>query len=170
MDPLSPMPGSCPLIPSHEGRGGEAALPETLARAIVAEAAGWVGTPYRHQASLKGVGCDCLGLVRGVWRTVYGREPEAAPAYTRDWAEASGREALAEAAARHMAAVPRAEAGAGDLLLFRWREALPAKHAAILLDARRFVHAQQGAAVAFATLTPWWGRRLAFVFRFPGID
>ena len=28
----------------------------------------WIGTPYRHQASLKGVGCDCLGLVRGVWR------------------------------------------------------------------------------------------------------
>ena len=23
----------------------------------------WIGTPYRHQASLKGVGCDCLGLL-----------------------------------------------------------------------------------------------------------
>ena len=35
---------------------------------IVAAARGWVGTPYRHQASLKGIGADCLGLVRGVWR------------------------------------------------------------------------------------------------------
>ena len=36
---------------------------------IVAAARSWIGTPYRHQASLKGVGCDCLGLVRGVGRT-----------------------------------------------------------------------------------------------------
>jgi NlpC/P60 family putative phage cell wall peptidase len=37
---------------------------------IVAETRAWLGTPYRHQASLKGVGCDCLGLVRGVWRAI----------------------------------------------------------------------------------------------------
>ena len=67
---------------------------------IVAETRGWIGTPYRHQASLKGIGCDCLGLVRGVWRAVIGEEPERAPAYAPDWAEASGRESLADAAAR----------------------------------------------------------------------
>jgi NlpC/P60 family putative phage cell wall peptidase len=140
-----------------------------LRDAIVAEAVSWVGTPYRHQASLKGIGCDCLGLVRGVWRAVYGDEPEAAPAYTPDWAEARGRETLAEAAARHMTAVRLDEAEAGDLLLFRWRENLPAKHAGILVEAGRFVHAHQGAAVAFASLTPWWRRRVGFVFRFPGV-
>ncbi|MFL5163197.1 MAG: peptidase P60, partial [Microvirga sp.] len=43
---------------------------------ILAEARSWIGTPYRHQASLKGIGCDCLGLLRGVWRGVMGREPE----------------------------------------------------------------------------------------------
>ena len=37
-------------------------------RAILTEARDWIGTPYQHQASLKGAGCDCLGLVRGVWR------------------------------------------------------------------------------------------------------
>ncbi len=35
---------------------------------IVAAARGWIGTPYLHQASLKGVGCDCLGLLRGLYR------------------------------------------------------------------------------------------------------
>jgi NlpC/P60 family putative phage cell wall peptidase len=159
-----------PLTPTlpHKGRGGEVA-PSEFRAAIVAEAVSWVGTPYRHQASLKGVGCDCLGLVRGVWRAVYGAEPEDAPAYTPDWAEARGRETLAEAAARHMLAVPKDEAEAGDVLLFRWRENLPAKHAGILVDAGRFVHAHQGAAVAFASLSPWWRRRVAFVFRFPGV-
>lgn len=52
-----------------------------LDRAVVAEAMDWIGTPYRHQASRKGVGCDCLGLVRGVWRALYGREPEAPGPY-----------------------------------------------------------------------------------------
>ncbi len=38
--------------------------------ALVTAARGWIGTPYIHQASLKDIGCDCLGLLRGVWREV----------------------------------------------------------------------------------------------------
>ena len=98
---------------------------------VVAVARSWIGTPYRHQASRKGVGCDCLGLVRGVWRAVTGEEPERAPPYTRDWAEAASAETLAQAAARHMIAMPLDEFGPGDVLLFRWRAGNPAKHAAI---------------------------------------
>jgi len=51
--------------------------------AIVAEARSWIGTRYRHQGSLKGVGCDCLGLVRGVWRNCIGAEPELPPTSAR---------------------------------------------------------------------------------------
>ena len=82
--------------------------------AIVAEATSWLGTPYRHQAWLKGVGCDCLGLLRGVWRAFHGDEPEAMPAYTPDWAEARGAETLAAAAGRHLVAISIDKAGAGD--------------------------------------------------------
>ena len=91
------------------------------------------------------------------------------PAYTPDWAEAGGVETLAEAAGRHMAAVSPRDAIIGDLLLFRWREPLPAKHAAILVAPDRFIHAQDGAAVALASLSPWWRRRIAFAFSFPGV-
>lgn len=35
-------------------------------KAIVNAARSWLGTPYHHQASLRGVGCDCLGLIRGL--------------------------------------------------------------------------------------------------------
>jgi NlpC/P60 family putative phage cell wall peptidase len=136
--------------------------------AIVAEALSWIGTPYRHQASLKGVGCDCLGLVRGVWRAFHGVEPEPLPAYTVDWAEASGRETLAEAGARHLIPVSVDNAMPGDVLLYRWRHGLPAKHAAILVPGERFVHAHQGAAVASAAFSAWWRRRAAYAFRFPG--
>ena len=136
---------------------------------IVAEARAWIGTPYRHQASLKGVGCDCLGLVRGVWRVVLGGEPERAPPYAPDWAEAAGRETLAQAAARHMMAVPLDEFAPGDVLLFRWRAGMPAKHAAIVTATDKMVHAHDGAAVVEVAIAPWWRRRLAFAFRFPGL-
>ena len=135
----------------------------------VAETRAWIGTPYRHQASLKGVGCDCLGLVRGVWRMVIGDEPESAPPYAPDWAEAASGEPLAEAAARHLVAVDRDAFGVGDVLLFRWRSRLPAKHAAIVTAPDRIVHAHDGAAVAEVALAPWWRRRIAYAFRFPGV-
>lgn len=135
---------------------------------IVRAARGWIGTPYHHQASRRGVGCDCLGLLRGIWRETVGPEPEPAPAYGPDWAEASGREDLLHAAARHLVAIPCREAGAGDVLLFRWRARLPAKHCAVLAGNGRMIHAHDGAAVTDVALSAWWERRIAGAFRFPG--
>ena len=88
---------------------------------IVAAARSWLGTPYRHQASRKGAGCDCLGLVRGVWRELVGPEPARLPPYTPDWAEALGQETLLHAARRHLREVPVGEARDGDVLVFRDR-------------------------------------------------
>ncbi|CAN5209667.1 NlpC/P60 family protein [soil metagenome] len=136
---------------------------------IVVAARGWIGTPYRHQASLKGVGCDCLGLVRGVWREVCGTEPERPPAYSPDWAEASHYEALADAARRNLVEVSNEDIAAGDVLLFRWRAHLPAKHAGVATAAGRMIHAQDGAQVCEVPISPWWRRHVAFVFRFPGV-
>jgi len=62
--------------------------------AVVAEARRWIGTPYRHQATVRGAGADCLGLVRGVWRALRGVEPVAVPPYGPDWAETGRDEAL----------------------------------------------------------------------------
>jgi cell wall-associated NlpC family hydrolase len=42
---------------------------------VVACARGWIGTPFHHQARLKGVGVDCAGLVIGVAREL-GLVPE----------------------------------------------------------------------------------------------
>src|SRR5690606_41358238 len=65
---------------------------------VVAEALTWIGTPYRHQASRKHVGCDCLGLVRGVWNAVYGFRLADPGAYAPDWAEAGSTARLLAAA------------------------------------------------------------------------
>ena len=55
------------------------------------------------------------------------------------------------------------------MLLFRWRANLPAKHAAIVTTSDLMVHAHDGAAVAEVAIAPWWRRRLAYAFRFPGV-
>jgi NlpC/P60 family putative phage cell wall peptidase len=141
-----------------------------ITRDIISAARSWIGTPYLHQACLKHVGCDCLGLVRGVWRDVYGDEPEAPPPYSADWAEASCVEAMADAARRHCLNVPPTEYQAGDLLLFRWRDHLPAKHAGIATSVNTIIHAQDGVAVTEINLSPWWKKRLAFAFRFPNVN
>ena len=134
---------------------------------IIAEARSWIGTPYRHQASLKGVGCDCLGLLRGVWRGVMGHEPELPPPYSPDWGEAAGTEILRDAARRHLAEIDANVFQPGDVLLFRWRAHLPAKHCGIATAADAMVHAHDGASVAEVAITPWWRRHLAYAFRFP---
>jgi NlpC/P60 family putative phage cell wall peptidase len=134
---------------------------------IVAVARGWIGTPYRHQAALKGVGCDCLGLLIGVWRELGGIAGPV-PAYTPDWAEALERETFAEGLREHLSEIDVSEADAGDLVLFRWRAHLPAKHAAILTAPDRMVHAQEKCAVAEVPVSDWWRRRVAYAFVLAG--
>jgi NlpC/P60 family putative phage cell wall peptidase len=135
---------------------------------VVSIAESWIPTPYRHQASAKGIGCDCLGLIRGIWRELYGLEPELPQPYAPDWAERSGEDRLMQAAIRHFGApLPLAEARPGDLLLFRWRADCCAKHAGILAGETRFIHAYEQAAVVRSALVPSWQRRVAGIFRFP---
>jgi NlpC/P60 family putative phage cell wall peptidase len=144
---------------------------EADGEAVVAQARVWIGTPYRHQASCRGAGTDCLGLLRGVWREILGPEPEAVPAYTPDWSEPGRSEDLLAAAARHLLPVTGA-ARPGDVLMLRMREGGVAKHVGILALASRgdptLIHAYSGHGVVESPLTPAWSRRIAGVFRFPG--
>jgi len=136
---------------------------------VLSAARGFLGTPYRHQGSRAGVGCDCLGLVRGVWRDCLGPEPEAAPPYTASWAESAdpGTDPLAEAAGRHLVPVPLGDPAPGDVLLFSFRAHLPARHCAIATGAGTMIHAHDGAAVTEVALTRWWLRHRTHAFRFP---
>ena len=153
-------------------------MPPSPARSIsrgevVALARRWIGTPYHHQASRLGAGVDCIGLIRGVWREIYGREPEALPGYSRDWAEATGAETLIEAARRHLVEIDSTTARPGDALIFRYRAHTAAKHAGILsagpAENPTLIHAVEGVPVAEVPLGPWWQRRVAAAFAFPGI-
>lgn len=102
---------------------------------IVAQARTWLGTPFHHQARLKGKGCDCLGLIVGVVdelgledrngmrlaaydEVTYSKEPDGAY--------------LIHKLTGLLEEVPIAEARAGDLALFKVRE--NPQHLAILSD------------------------------------
>ncbi|WP_404862401.1 NlpC/P60 family protein [Georhizobium sp. MAB10] len=137
---------------------------------ILDEARRWLGTPYRHQGSSLGIGCDCLGLVCGVWRAVYGCEPEAPGPYAADWADGNQSERLLEAAERHCgAAFGLAAAQPGDLIVLRWRPDQPARHIGILSGPDHFIHAYEQASVVQSALVPSWRRRVAAAYCFPGI-
>jgi NlpC/P60 family putative phage cell wall peptidase len=135
---------------------------------MVAAARGWIGTPYRHQASLRGVGCDCLGLLRGVWRERLGDEPEAVPPYAPDWAEATGTESLRDGFARHLTPVALDAIAPGDVVLFRMSRGGPAKHCGLVADqdgAPTLIHARQNRRVREESFSAFWHARLAFAFR-----
>ena len=138
---------------------------------IVELARGWIGTPYVHQASVRGAGADCLGLVRGVWRSLYGQEPEAVPPYTPDWGEAGGQEILLAGAMRHLLPVSHDdEDRPGQVLLFRMREGAIAKHLGILAKVgaeASFIHAYDRHGVIESPFGEPWRNRVIGRFRFP---
>ena len=136
---------------------------------VVAEARSWIGTPYVHQASVRGAGCDCLGLVRGVWRSLHGTEPQAIPRYSADWSEPQGEERLWQAAATHLTAVDDRPMMAGQLLLFRMCAGGVAKHLGIVSavgTAPAFIHAYARHGVVESPLSDPWVRRIVARFEF----
>ena len=150
---------------------------------VITAARSWLGTPYHDQASLRGVGCDCLGLARGVWRKVVGPEPFPIPPYSRDLGLVAGRDGinrssgaigggegpigLIDGARRLMIEVPTSETGPGALVLFRMKPRATPKHVGILTSPNSFIHAYERLGVIEEPLTPSWRRRIAFAFLFP---
>ncbi|MEM9233272.1 MAG: NlpC/P60 family protein [Pseudomonadota bacterium] len=129
-------------------------------------ASAWLGTPYRHQASAKGQGTDCLGLLRGIWRELLGEEPEKLPPYTPRWTVEIG-EPLLEAAQRFLLPAPGHQPCAGQVLLFRMVVSGPVKHCGIAISSGYFIHAYDGRAVTMSRYSRWWTARLEGLFDYP---
>lgn len=137
---------------------------------VVRVARGWLGTPYVHQASRRGAGCDCLGLLRGVWREILGAEPCSVPPYTPDWGEPAGQEILQEAALRHLLPADPQVPAEGDVLLFRMRQTGIGKHIGLQANVGpmpSFIHAYTGHGVTESAFSRPWQSRLVARFRLP---
>ncbi|MBI1416691.1 MAG: peptidase [Limimaricola sp.] len=137
---------------------------------VVTLARRWIGTPYRHQGAVKGAGCDCLGLIRGIWTELCGSVPEVPPPYTPDWAEPQRHEVLWAAALRHLSPLPPGEPGRGDVLLFRMRPGSVAKHLGLAAETGEtpsFIHSYSEHGVVESPLSLPWRRRIVARFAFP---
>lgn len=133
---------------------------------VVDAARTWIGTPYRHAAALKGIGCDCLGLVRGIWAELGGAALPVLPPYGSDWRDWRHADALAELAGRYLRPASM-EAEPGRILLFRLNGAPWPRHCAVATAPNRIVHAQERLGIIETPLTPGWRRRIAGAWTFP---
>lgn len=126
--------------------------------AVVAEARGWIGTRFHRQASVRGVGCDCIGLVVGVARAFgfVGADVFATPEF-RGYGSVPDPAKLIEAADRYLDPVEQAQPG--DVLVFRIEDE-PA-HFGLLATPTTMVHSYARARrVVEVTLAPFWSARL----------
>ena len=137
--------------------------------AIITEARSWLGTPYHHQAALKGVGCDCIGLLRGIF-AAFGGIVDLPADYSPTWHVHRAEERLRDGLERYGQEVPLLSARPGDILLFGVGRG-PAAHGAVLIEPEIMIHAyaEAGSVVASRLAGRWLAWRRA-AFAFPGVE
>ena len=126
----------------------------------------WIGTPYVLSAALRGVGCDCIGLVRVVWSDVTGQPAPPPPPWRADWANASARP-LVHAARHYLEPVPLEAARRGDVVVLRLNRGREA-HCGILEQGGQFIHAMEGVGVVCVPFAAYRAG-LSFAARFPSL-
>ena len=111
----------------------------------------WLGTPFIEGAAIKNVGCDCAGLLEGVFQTL----GEVTPA--RDGQNLE--QALANANYLFEAQTPTA----GDILLFRANDNF---HVGILSANNTIIHAHWTRGVIENRFGSWFICRLVKIYRY----
>ncbi len=140
---------------------------------IVKEAREWLGTRFHHQARLKGVGSDCIGLVIGTCRTLGLVDPEFdVTSYPR----VPDGKTLIELGDEYMTRIPYAGLELGDVVVIRWGK--EPQHFGILGD---YLHGGFSMIHAYGTYGALGGsvieqrfdesmqRRLVACYRLPGV-
>lgn len=82
---------------------------------VAAQAEQWIDTPFHWQASVKGVGCDCKGLLAGVARELGLPEGQSVEAMAGDYREGGYQRRLIAGLSRLFDKV--SDRQAGDVLL-----------------------------------------------------
>lgn len=136
---------------------------------IVAEARSWVDTPFRHQARLKGVGVDCVGVVV---KTAHALGLSSFD--TTDYARVPDPEAMRRALDEHLDRIPFEAALPGDVLWFAISRARVGRHLGVItaLDPVRFVHAYERSTVRHCLeqrLDDAWRKRIVACYRYRGV-
>lgn len=138
---------------------------------IVEHAKGWIGTPFQHQASVQGHGCDCLGLVRGIWRAVIGHEPKSRFDYGTNWTVGARPDALDQGLRGVFDAADIAPNSIGDVIAFRLNRSHHAQHLGITIGAinriPHMIHSCNTTGVVEVPISVAWQRRCVGQYKFP---
>lgn len=140
---------------------------------VVELARDWMGTPYKHQACLKHVGCDCIGLIRGIWKELYGVDAVKPPSYTPRWAEINptGQEPMLSAAEQHLDSVFGPNMfSPGNVLLIRVRRRSAVKHCGIIGPNKTLIHAYDSHNVIEEPIRESWFRADLYAFSYKGVS
>jgi NlpC/P60 family putative phage cell wall peptidase len=141
----------------------------TSSEKIIGIAREWIGTPYHHQEDKKQIGCDCLGLIRGIWRDLYGTDnPEIVPNYSPTWGDHCQHDPLFDVSNKYF--IKKKHMRMGDLLLFRLRYDMAVKHCSIYTGEGTMIHAYSCHEVCEEEYSTWWSKRLAGIFSFEGVN
>jgi NlpC/P60 family putative phage cell wall peptidase len=135
--------------------------------AVVTEAKSWIGTPFHHEACVKGAGVDCLMLLKGVYTEAGVVRSLKIPHYSADWHLHQNAERYMEGLLRYAREID-GPPEPGDIALFRFGRTF--SHGAIVTAWPRLVHAywQIGVVRGDATLYPLRRRPARFFTPFPG--
>lgn len=132
----------------------------------MSEARLWLGTPWRHQACVRGVGCDCIGLIRGVAEPFLG-PVQIALDYSERWHLYRAESLMHRLFAERCEEIAPEDAAPGDVLLFGAGRG-PAHHCAYASPVGLIHCYREAGRVVEQTLTDWWRGKLRHAFRFPG--
>lgn len=135
---------------------------------IITEARSWLGTKWHHQAALKGVACDCVGLIRGIYSVLV--EPITVKVnYSQEWPLFRSEEKMHQQVKKYFTEIPLSEAKPGDILLFGFGKG-PAYHAGILSYDDFIIHTWRDVGkVVESRYDDQWRENTRFAFRFPGV-
>ena len=132
-----------------------------LRTAVLAEAQSWIGTPFHHEARVKGHGVDCLMLLAEVYERAGIVEHVTVPHYPADWHMHRDVERYLEGLMQYGHAIEGPPLPA-DIALFHYGRTF--SHGAIVVAWPRVIHAywRNGVVWGDATLNPLKDRAVRF--------
>lgn len=144
-----------------------------LTRTRIAEQARlWIGTPYHNQAALMGVGCDCVGILQGIWLSLVGPLPAEVPPYSDQWHHHQKESLLLDMLINKFGFIDRgvdSNPPLGSVLCFGLKK-MVAHHVGVVTGPGIFVHAIRTVQkVQEVELGAMWVSRLHRVLDFPGV-
>jgi NlpC/P60 family putative phage cell wall peptidase len=123
----------------------------TIREDIVTEAKSWIGTPYHHQANVKGHGVDCVWMPLMVYKAIGLIPADFSPApYSRDWFLHKTTEIYMHQVQNFARRIENPEIG--DFALFKQGHCY--SHGAILAEPDLIIHAhRQNRKVEYACIS-----------------